>query len=73
MAIQIGYARMHIDDGGDGAQRLLARFFFQIDEGLRQLALIARTTGNIDRLILLGAVDERCISSVDVSVTLFEQ
>ncbi len=52
MAVEIGDAGMHIDDGGDGAERVLARLLFVVDEALRNLPLIARAADDVDLLVL---------------------
>ena len=47
VAVQVGDAGVHLDDGGDGAEQVFARVFNVVDERARQHALVA-----------LGAVDD---------------
>ena len=59
-AVEIGNAGVDIEDGRDGAQKILARCLLVVDERLRQLRLAAFVTGDLD---LIGIAD--AVASID--------
>ena len=43
---------MHVEDGGDCAERILARLLLVVDEALRYLSLVTRAADDVDLLVL---------------------
>ena len=42
LAVEVGDARLHVENGGDRLEKIFARVLFVIDEGLRQVGLRSR-------------------------------
>jgi hypothetical protein len=57
VAVQIRHARVHIQHGGDLAQRVLAWLLFVIDERFGQLPFVLRSTVDGDGHVASHAVD----------------
>ena len=59
-AVQVRNTGVHVENGGDGAEEVLARLLLVVDEGLRQFGLVALGTGDLHVarvLDLVQAVD----------------
>ena len=53
-AVEIGDARVDVEDRLHGAQQVLARILDVIDVGLRQHALVAQRAGDLDAVGVLA-------------------